>query len=514
MLERDGPLERKGGTEVRSAIGIDPDSTGFVCIQVKVEQTELTRKAFLATEKDVQSFIRWLKGLGDVIVAIEGSNGQSKPIEKALRAAGMVFYSFKPADTDKFRKAVLGQNKNNEKDAESVARYALAMEAQGKLERYRRVWFADAELQLLTRCYERISKQITAEVNWLWKLLRYASPDLYLAFRGTHPEVELGEKALKSTGFLRLLAAKPDAGEWKDLSNEQLRDIMGPHSSRLIVVELRKIMDSFPPVSPALALAIGTSARKLQRMSEESTDMTKMLDAITQPNLAVHALKQIRGIGTITASTMIAEIIDIRFAREDNLAGYTGLGLREYSTGNATRMITSEIFNHRLKDAFMTAARNYVLFNPESHLAGYHRNLRKAGMPPMEATKRVARALVRVIFKLLASLLDSATDVSSRKEETAGESDMASGVTRGDRSRISDMSLSSLHESVTLKPKRIKRNQETLQPKGVKKRKIPVKISSRPCSGRSGSAALRRAAPPHGPSALLASGPRRIRTAR
>jgi transposase len=70
------------------------------------------------------------------LIAIEGSGGQSRPIEKLLREAGLIFYSFKPADTDKFRKAVLGQNKNNQRDAESVARYALALQAQGKLDRY------------------------------------------------------------------------------------------------------------------------------------------------------------------------------------------------------------------------------------------------------------------------------------------------------------------------------------------------------------------------------------------
>jgi len=29
-------------------------------------------------------------------------------------------------------------------------------------------------------------------------------------------------------------------------------------------------------------------------------------------------------------------------------------------------------FSHRLKHIFMTAARNYVHYNPDSHLAGYH----------------------------------------------------------------------------------------------------------------------------------------------
>jgi hypothetical protein len=37
---------------------------------------------------------------------------------------------------------------------------------------------------------------------------------------------------------------------------------------------------------------------------------------------------------------------------------------REHSTGDTTREVASQLFNRRLKDAFMTAARNCVLFNP------------------------------------------------------------------------------------------------------------------------------------------------------
>ena len=183
---------------MRGAIGIDPDSKGFICAYVKLSSAVVITKGFMATEADLGRFVKWVKGEGDVIVAIEGSNGLSKPLERTLREAEVIFYSFKPADTDKFRKAVLGQNKNNQKDAESVARYAMAMEAQGKLDRYRRVWFADAELQLLTRGYERKSQAMTAEVNRLWKLIRHASSDLYLALGGNHPEVEVKQNMLKN----------------------------------------------------------------------------------------------------------------------------------------------------------------------------------------------------------------------------------------------------------------------------------------------------------------------------
>ena len=445
---------------MRNVIGIDPDAKGFVCSLVKLEESNVTRRRFTATWKDVQSFIRWVKTVEDVIVAIEGSNGQSRPIEKGLREAGVMFYSFKPADTDRFRKAVLGQNKNNEKDAESVARYAMALEMQGKLERYRRVWFPDAELQLLTRSYERISQEKTAEMNRLWKTLRLASPDLYLALGGNNPEVELEENVLKTKGILALLAAKPDIGEWKKLSDEQLLAAMGTRTSparRTIIQELRKVISSFPSMTAPMAMMIGSGAEQIGLFKRKEVEITKLLEEITQGNAAVHALRSMRGIGTITSTTMVAEIIDIRrFAREDSLACYSGLGLLEHSTGDTTRMIHTEMFNHRLKDAFMTAARNYVHFNPDSHLAGYCRNLVKKGMSPLEAYKRVARALVRVIYKKLTSLVESDTHTSGGEDLREGESDMASGVTRSDQSHESDMPLSSPAQGSTGEGGRIK----------------------------------------------------------
>jgi hypothetical protein len=55
----------------------------------------------------------------------------SRKVHGDGRRPGVVFYSLKPADTDKFRKAVLWQSKDNERDAERVARYAMALVAQG-----------------------------------------------------------------------------------------------------------------------------------------------------------------------------------------------------------------------------------------------------------------------------------------------------------------------------------------------------------------------------------------------
>ena len=429
----------------RNAIGIDPDAQGFVCAYVKRSEPKVATRGYMATDADLKSFLKWVQGEGDVLIAIEGSNGLSKPLEKVLREAGVIFYSFKPSDTDKFRKAVLGQNKNNSKDAESVARYAMALEAQGKLEQYRRVWFPDMELQLLTRRYRSLTEQLTAEVNRLWKLLRYASPDLYLALGGKNPEVQCDPKGLKNQGILNLLTSTPDVGQWKSLSDEQILEAMGGEDykgRRALVGELRKVMDSFQPTSESMALLLRSSAHDIQRIKEEQRDIEGMLEKLTAENPAVQAVRM-KGIATNTAAKMIAEIIDIRrFAREDSLACYSGLGMREHSTGQATNMVSTQLFNRRLKDAFMTAGRNVVYYNPDSHLAGYHRNLIKAGMSKLGATKRVARALVRVIYRRLSALSAQSTEApttGSEEHQEKGEGGMASGSTRSGQGHVSNI---------------------------------------------------------------------------
>ncbi|KKL49453.1 hypothetical protein LCGC14_2315370 [marine sediment metagenome] len=422
---------------LRDAIGIDPDSKGCQCALVKLGECQTQQRGYLATEEGMTGFIRWVKKQGDVIVAIEGSNGQSKPIEKALRSAEIVFYSFKPSDVDKFRKAVLGQNKNNKKDAESTARYAMALEAQGKLDNWKRVWNPDEELQGLTRSYAQKTKESTREINRLWKLLREASVDLYLALGGDHPDIDITENILQNEGIMALLAEKPDIFEWKTLSETDFLAVMGNFNykgRKKLIEELQKVSRSFRPVSQALSLMIKNTTEQVILLKRQLKEIKKMIEKQTKDNKAVKTLEQHKGIGAMTASTLYAEIIDIRrFVKDDNLASYAGLCKLEYKTGKNAKEIPNFFFNRRLKNVFMTAARNYVLFNPDSHLAGYYRNNVKGGMKKTEARKRIARALVRVFFRDLYSLVELDNSDKLEDEKMGKENDMANGLSRSDK---------------------------------------------------------------------------------
>jgi len=420
---------------LRNAIGIDPDAKGIQCALVKSGEARSQQKGYLATVEGLASFIRWVKAQDDIIVAIEGSNGWSLPIEKALRASGTVFYSFKPSDVAKFRKAVLGQNKNNKLDAESTARYAMALEAQGMLENWKRVWRVDEQLQGLTRSYAQKVKESTRELNRLWKVLRVASVDLYLAFGGHHPDVDISGNTLQNEAVVALLAEKPDICEWKTFSEADFAAHLGTRNyagRERLIKEIQKVSQSFSPVPEAICLMIKNAADQILLLRRQQHAIKKMLETLTKDNSAIQKLSERKGIGILTSATLIAEIIDIRrFAKNDNLASYSGLGRREYKTGNNENEYANHFFNPRLKNAFMTAARNVVIFNPDSHLAGYYNNLVKSGMKKMDARKRVARALVRVLFKDLYSLIDfNNANVINKKEDG---SDMANGSSRCDR---------------------------------------------------------------------------------
>jgi hypothetical protein len=70
---------------------------------------------------------------------------------------------------------------------------------------------------------------------------------------------------------------------------------------------------------------------------------------------------------------------------------------------------------------------NFVLFNPDHHLTGYFRYLCKTGMERIEAYKRVARSLARIIFRRLYGLIKVDDPV---KELNENEGSMANGKTR------------------------------------------------------------------------------------
>ena len=98
------------------AIGVDSDSLGAVCVLVDTSVSRLVVQEYDITDEALGRFVRWVGQNPDAVVALEGHHGHSKPFESALRRAELPFHSFSAFEVSRFRSAVLGQNKNNQRD--------------------------------------------------------------------------------------------------------------------------------------------------------------------------------------------------------------------------------------------------------------------------------------------------------------------------------------------------------------------------------------------------------------
>ncbi len=392
--------------EVIKAVGIDPASGDYQCALIQEGKKKIIHKVFSVKNDSLTDFIYWIREEKVRIIAIEGQGGFCIPLEKVLRNANLPFYSFNPYLIAKYRQAILGQNKNNRKDATAVALYAMTQYSQNNLEKYKRKWFPDDIFRPLTRMYEQKQKEATREINRLWKIIHRASGDLFLTLREYH-KGNGRNSVLTQIWVLKLLSIYPDICSWQFLTEKELisaSEAKHPNTRKLIT-DLKSLSVNISTIPEMLIMELQISATTALTLKQGVFLIHQQLEIKVKENPSTSKLISYKGIGPITASQIYSEIADIsRFPNNHHLASYAGFGRREYKTGTNTKEKPSFLFNHRLKNAFFTAAKNYTVFNPDSHLTGFYRMLRDKGMKNTEAYKRVGRALIRRFFRDLMSV--------------------------------------------------------------------------------------------------------------
>jgi len=389
-------------------VGVDPASGDFECAFIRDGEREATHRTFTIKVTELDHMIEWIRDEKVDVIAIEGSGGYTRPLERALRTAEIPFYSIDPYRITRYRQAVLGQHKNNQKDAVAVAHFAREQAAQGNLEAHRRTWFPDETLRPLVRLYEQKQKEATREINRLWQRIQNVSGDMFLTLRGLS-EGTYTSRCLSQQWLLKLFAWYPDITTWQSFTRDGIAETIDEHRTRIIdkIMELKDVAADVPPYSTVAQVELQVSASTALALKQAVRLLYHQIEAEAAKNTFTRRLMEYGGIGAITSAQIVSEIADIsRFPDDDHLASYAGLGRREHKTGIGMAERSAFKFNHRLKNTFFTAARNYTLYNPDSHLTGYYRSLKARGMKQTERYKRVARALVRRFYRDLKAVAE------------------------------------------------------------------------------------------------------------
>ena len=200
-------------------VGIDPASGDFECAFIRNGEREVSHRTFTIKVTELDQMIEWIRDEKIDVIAIKGSGGYTRPLERALRTAEIPFYSIDPYRITRYRQAVLGQHKNNQKDAVAVAYFAREQAVQGNLEVHRRTWFPDETLRPLVRLYEQKQKEATREINRLWQRIQNVSGDMFLTLRGLS-EGARKSRCVSQQWLLKLFAWYPDLITWQSFTRD------------------------------------------------------------------------------------------------------------------------------------------------------------------------------------------------------------------------------------------------------------------------------------------------------
>jgi transposase len=329
-------------------------------------------------------------------------DGFAAPFERAFTAAGITYYTIPAYLTRKVREGLLGENKSNEKDAESVAQTVHSMFTKNLLEQRRgRYQETVRGLRTLTRTRTRMVGYQTALKNALHSEMQKWCTDLALFLSGNHPAIAGYAYSMPA---IRLLANKPDIGTWKDLDDETIIDLMetGKREKTLKSIErMRTILESIGTIPSAFTTAIGIHARAIVSVHATIKEIEARIIEAVKDNALVSTIDEYRGVGRITAAAIVAEIQDKRFTSDDNLASYAGLCCREDKTGTNDREKTRRRYNRYLKDGLMQAAAGMKNVHGDPVIKGFYKSLVRRGLKKIEAQKRIARGFARAVFKIL-----------------------------------------------------------------------------------------------------------------
>ena len=139
--------------------------------------------------------------------------------------------------------------------------------------------------------------------------------------------------------------------------------------------------------------------RHIEYLNQEIAHIERTLEAICRQDCAMHTIRQIPGIGTLTATVLVASVDIHRFASARQFASSLGLAPRQMGTGGKTRQLgLSKRGNSHLRRLLMHGARAVLTRCP--HRCRWLMEL-TARRPRNVAVGAMANKLARTVWAVL-----------------------------------------------------------------------------------------------------------------
>jgi len=332
--------------------------------------------------------------LSRVVVGLEGHNGLLLPMDRMMGEWDCTVVDVDARKLASFRTMFGADCKTDMEDARLIVHLLaqgddLFQDGKRPYVTLDRTRPAMRKLRKISRHQNSLIEEKTRHIHRLKQTIREFCPEL----------LDAGD--VKNIRFIRVLNTYPNVRGMKRVTKQGLMDIYG-----IGTTTAERYLDGFSELTFDSSLLdvyqdlIENLTELILTLYEQIKTLDETLNELKETIRAVRILESLPGAGIKTASRLVGEIQSIdRFDSHNQLAAYLGVACVDNQSGTHDQAKPIFPFNSIGKGAMMELASNMIRFDKESRR--YHEKKKSEGKKPLDAMRRVARQIVKIIYRLL-----------------------------------------------------------------------------------------------------------------
>ena len=375
-------------------VGIDISKYKHDCIIINEDTGEIVRNVFSFdnSRTGFNQFINVLKTLDPKIkkkIGFESTGHYQNNLKIFLENEGLDFMELNALLVHKFKSSqTLRGVKTDKTDARLIAEYLCKIE----FKPYPKVVYNILALRSLCKRHFDLIKERTKYLIRITNFLDRTFPELKPFLKGN----------IKSNTMMYLLHNYGIPSKIANMNIQSYNNLRKESYGKFSVAQFYQLKEL---AKNTIGFSYETDVFEINSLLR-NYDLIQEEISLVENEITTHISKidskipTIKGIGLVSAATIIAEIEDIsRFDSPDRLLAYAGLDPRLYQSG--TQEFKGKMNKKGsvvLRRVLMNSAESILIFNPVFY--EYYRKKREEGKSHRVALSHLARKLVRLIYKI------------------------------------------------------------------------------------------------------------------
>ena len=375
-------------------VGIDISKYKHDCIIINEDTGEIVRNVFSFdnSRTGFNQFINVLKTLDPKIkkkIGFESTGHYQNNLKIFLENEGLDFMELNALLVHKFKSSqTLRGVKTDKTDARLIAEYLCKIE----FKPYPKVVYNILALRSLCKRHFDLINERTKYLIRITNFLDRTFPELKPFLKGN----------IKSNTMMYLLHNYGIPSKIANMNIQSYNNLRKESHGKFSVAQFYQLKEL---AKNTIGFSYETDVFEINSLLR-NYDLIQEEISLVENEITTHISKidskipTIKGIGLVSAATIIAEIEDIsRFDSPDRLLAYAGLDPRLYQSG--TQEFKGKMNKKGsvvLRRVLMNSAESILIFNPVFY--EYYRKKRDEGKSHRVALSHLARKLVRLIYKI------------------------------------------------------------------------------------------------------------------